>query len=452
MTPDQRLDAVARQAGLDAAAVAALQQAAAGQIELADHLVENAVSSMAIPVGIATNMIVDGRDVLVPMATEESSVIAAVCNAAKRCRGTGGFFTSTSGPIMAAQIQLLGASDPENVRLKVFEHFDEIKATCDEIDPLLVKFGGGFRDLEVRVVETMEGPMTIVHILVDTRDAMGANAVNSMAEALAPKLSEWTGARSLLRILSNLADRRVARARATWTLDEIGGEEVRDNMISAYHFADADPYRAATHNKGIMNGVSAVVLATGNDTRAIEAGAHAYAARDGHYRSMSRWEEDEDGNLVGILEIPMAVGLIGGATKIHPTAQANLKILGVTTADALARVIGPARAGDHGHPEGPHGPPRPERRPHGRRHRRRDRRRRRRTAQARQGPPGPGGGNPGEDQGEVGRASDGAEPNDKARGATARSGLFLMRAHETRRPRRAHVHYGCRMEKMVPPG
>ncbi|QPC44664.1 hydroxymethylglutaryl-CoA reductase, degradative [Kaustia mangrovi] len=339
MTPDARLEAVARQAGLDNEMVANLKDAAKGHIELADRLVENAVSAMAIPVGIATNMIVDGRDVLVPMATEESSVIAAVCNAAKRCRPTGGFVTSASGPVMAAQIQLLSASDPENVRLKVFERMEEIREICDGTDPLLVKFGGGFRDLEVRVVETAEGPMTIVHILVDTRDAMGANAVNSMAEALAPKLAEWTGARTLLRILSNLADRRVARARAVWPLDEIGGPQVRDDMLSAYRFADADPYRAATHNKGIMNGVSAVVLATGNDTRAIEAGAHAYAARDGHYRSMSRWEMDADGNLVGSLEMPMAVGLIGGATKIHPTAQANLKVLGVETADRLARII-----------------------------------------------------------------------------------------------------------------
>jgi hydroxymethylglutaryl-CoA reductase len=339
MTPAERLEAVARQAGLDSQMVASLKAAASGQIELADRLVENAISTMAIPVGIATNMIVDGRDVLVPMATEESSVIAAVCNAAKRCRSTGGFSTSTSGPIMAAQIQLLGASDPENVRLKVLERIEEIRTICDETDPLLVRFGGGFRDLDVRVIETAEGPMTIVHILVDTRDAMGANAVNTMAEALAPKLAEWTGARTLLRILSNLADRRVARARAVWPLDEIGGPQVRDDILSAYHFADADPYRAATHNKGIMNGVSAVVLATGNDTRAVEAGAHAYAARHGRYRSMSRWEKDRDGNLVGILEMPMAVGLIGGATKIHPTAQANLKVLGVTTADALARII-----------------------------------------------------------------------------------------------------------------
>lgn len=225
------------------------------------------------------------------------------------------------------------------MRLKVYERFEEIRTICDETDPLLVKFGGGFRDLEVRVIETDEGPMTIVHIIVDTRDAMGANAVNSMAEALAPKLAEWTGARTLLRILTNLADRRVVRARAVWPLDEIGGAQVRDDMLSAYRFADADPYRAATHNKGIMNGVSAVVLATGNDTRAIEAGAHAFAARTGRYRSMSRWEKDAEGNLVGILEMPMAVGLIGGATKVHPTAQANLKLLGVQTADALARVI-----------------------------------------------------------------------------------------------------------------
>lgn len=339
MSPDARLQAVASQAGLDNEAVASLADAASGQIELADRLVENAISSMAIPVGVATNMTVDGRDVLVPMATEESSVIAAVCNSAKRCRPTGGFKTSTSGPIMAAQIQLLGASDPENVRLKVLERFEEIKEICDATDPLLLKFGGGFRDLYIRVVDSAEGPMTVVHIIVDTRDAMGANAVNSMAEALAPKLEEWTGARSLLRILTNLADRRVARVRAVWPLEEIGGEQVRDDMLSAYYFADADPYRAATHNKGIMNGISAVVLATGNDTRAIEAGAHAYAARDGRYRSMTRWEKDGDGNLVGILEMPMAVGLIGGATKIHPTAQANLKILGVKTADELARII-----------------------------------------------------------------------------------------------------------------
>ena len=339
MTPAERLQAVARQAKLGNEAVSDLVSAAEGRIDLADRLVENAISVMSIPVGIATNMIVDGREVLVPMATEESSVVAAVCNAAKRCRGTGGFVTSSSGPVMAAQIQLLGGGDPNNVRLKVYERIDEIREICNETDPMLVKVGGGFKDVDVRVVDTAEGAMTIVHIIVDTRDAMGANAVNSMAEALAPKLSEWTGARSLLRILTNLADRRVVRARAVWSMEEIGGADVRDNMLSAYHFADADPYRAATHNKGIMNGVSAVVLATGNDTRAIEAGAHAYASRDGRYRSMSRWERDPGGNLVGSLEMPMAVGLVGGATKVHPTARANLGVLGVSSADELARII-----------------------------------------------------------------------------------------------------------------
>lgn len=339
MTPAKRLQAVSQQAQLDEETVSIFAAAASGQIELADRLVENAITTMAIPIGIATNMIVDGRELLVPMATEESSVIAAVCNAAKRCRASGGFFTSSSGSVMAAQIQLLNASDPENVRLKLYERIDEIRTICNDTDPLLVKHGGGFRDFHVRVIDTAEGPMTIAHIIVDTRDAMGANAVNSMAEALAPKLVEWTGARSLLRILTNLADRRVVRARAVWSLPEVGNTQVRDDMLSAYHFADADPYRAATHNKGIMNGISAVVLATGNDTRAIEAGAHAFTVRNGRYRSMSRWEKDTDGNLVGILELPMAVGLIGGATKIHPTAQSNLKLLGVESADALARII-----------------------------------------------------------------------------------------------------------------
>ncbi len=339
LAPDARREIIVQQAGLGNEAAAALADAAEGQIELSDRLIENAIGSMSIPLGIATNMIVDGKDVLVPMATEESSVVAAVCNSAKRCRPAGGFKTSTSGPVMAAQIQLLGANDPSNVRLKVLERQEEIRAICDETDPLLVKLGGGFQDLDVRIIDSAEGPMTVVHIVVDTRDAMGANAVNSMAERLAPHLEEWTGARSLLRILTNLADRRLARARAVWPLEEIGGPSVRDDMLSAYHFADADPYRAATHNKGIMNGISAVVLATGNDTRAIEAGAHAYASQSGRYRSMSHWEKDADGNLVGSMELPMAVGLIGGATKIHPTAQANLKVLGVETADELARII-----------------------------------------------------------------------------------------------------------------
>jgi hydroxymethylglutaryl-CoA reductase len=202
-----------------------------------------------------------------------------------------------------------------------------------------VSLGGGFRDIDVRLIDTRAGCMIITHIIVDTRDAMGANAVNTMAERLAPDIAAWTGGRTLLRILSNLADRRVVRARATWACDAIGGPEVRDAMIAAYQFADNDPYRAATHNKGIMNGISAVVLATGNDTRAVESGAHAYAARSGRYRSLTSWEVTARGDLAGVIELPLAVGLVGGAVKIHPTARALLAILQVDTASDLARII-----------------------------------------------------------------------------------------------------------------
>lgn len=306
---------------------------------LADHMIENMVTTIAIPVGIATNMQVDGRDVLVPMATEESSVVAAVGNSARQCRGSGGFVTSISGSNMIAQIQLLGIPDPRRARLVILERQAEVERICNACDPMLVRLGGGFRELDVRIVDTPGGAMLVTHIIVDTRDAMGANAVNSMAERLAPELAGWTGGRALLRILSNLADRRVVRARATWPCEEIGGAQVRDAMIAAFQFADNDPYRAATHNKGIMNGVSAVVLATGNDTRAVEAGAHAFAARTGRYRSLSAWEVTAGGDLAGSLELPLAVGLVGGAVRIHPTARALLAILRVSTAEELARII-----------------------------------------------------------------------------------------------------------------
>jgi hydroxymethylglutaryl-CoA reductase len=339
LSVEQRRQKLAELTGLSDETLAHLARTSESDIELANRLSENVVSTMNLPLGLATNLIVDGAEPLVPMATEESSVIAAVCNAAKRCRSSGGFITSFSGPIMIAQVQLVDAPDPEHCRLKILERRQEIQQICDETDPVLVKHGGGFRDLEVRILDSRQGPMVITHLLIDTRDAMGANAVNSMAEALAPHIRQWTGARTYLRILSNLADRRLARARAVWPLDEIGGAEVRDGMLSAYAFADADPYRAATHNKGIMNGVTAVALATGQDTRAVESGAHAFAARGGRYRSLTRWERDGDGNLVGSIELPMPVGLIGGATKLHPTAQAALEIMGVRSAEHLARLI-----------------------------------------------------------------------------------------------------------------
>lgn len=306
--------------------------------KIVNNMVENAIGTMNIPVGVATNMIVDGKDKLIPMATEESSVIAAVCNSAKQCRDTGGFYTYTSEPIMIGQIQLINVLNPMITKQIILENEEDIKSICNEVDPLLVKLGGGFRGMEVKVLDNGYEYNVIVHILVNTRDAMGANAVNSMVEALSPVLEKWTDTKANMRILSNLADKRLSMARATWNTDEIGGEEVRDAMLSAFRFADSDPYRAATHNKGIMNGISAVILATGNDTRAIEAGAHAYACRTGRYRSLSSWSVDEDGNLCGSLELPMAVGLIGGATKVHPTAQQNLEILNIESADELARI------------------------------------------------------------------------------------------------------------------
>jgi hydroxymethylglutaryl-CoA reductase len=335
----QRIESVAQFASLTSDERALLLNTGNLPVEMADHLIENFVGTMNIPVGIATNMKIDGRDRLIPMATEESSVVAAVCNAARQCYDSGGFITSMSGTEMIAQIQLTQVSDPQHARIKILEREDEIRALCNDCDPILLKLGGGFRGLEVRVIDTRGGPMVITHLIVDTRDAMGANAVNTMAEKVAPRIAEWTLGKSNLRILSNLADRRLARARCIWPLESLGGADVRDGMLAAYHFADADPYRAATHNKGIMNGISAVVMATGNDTRAVEAGAHAYAARHGRYGSLTRWEITADGDLAGSIEVPMAVGLIGGATKLHPMAKLGLKVLGVTSAEELARII-----------------------------------------------------------------------------------------------------------------
>ena len=335
----QRIERVAHFANLDAEDQALLAQTGNLPAETADHMIENFVGTMNIPMGVATNLRIDGRDRLVPMATEESSVVAAVCNAARQSYDAGGFVTSMSGTQMIAQIQLTGVSDPQHARIRILERLEDIRAMCDACDPVLVKLGGGFRDLEVRVLDTRGGAMVITHLIVDTRDAMGANAVNTMAEKLAPHIAQWTSGTTNLRILSNLADRRLARARCVWPLEAIGGADVRDAMLSAYHFADADPYRAATHNKGIMNGVSAVVLATGNDTRAVEAGAHAYAARSGRYASLTAWEATARGDLAGTIELPMAVGLVGGATKVHPMARLALKLLNVSSAEELARIV-----------------------------------------------------------------------------------------------------------------
>mmetsp|Transcript_6148 Transcript_6148/g.15731 ORF Transcript_6148/g.15731 Transcript_6148/m.15731 type:complete len:441 (+) Transcript_6148:30-1352(+) len=339
LSHEERLAAIQSSSGISDEQVKELHAMRGIDFELANRLVENVVTTISIPVGVATNVIVDGVERLVPMATEESSVVAAVCNSAKQCRPTGGFFCSTSGPNMIAQVQLVNVSDPTAARFKILEKRAEIEKLCNETDPVLTDFGGGFRDLEVRIVDSEGGPMVVTHIVVDTRDAMGANAVNSMAERLAPLVTEWTGGKVYLRILSNLADRRLVRARTVWPTDSIGGPDVRDGIVSAFQFADADPYRAATHNKGIMNGISAVVLATGNDTRAIEAGAHAFASMTGRYRSLTRYEVTAEGDLAGSIELPLAVGIVGGATKAHPTAKTCLDIMQCTDADTLQRVI-----------------------------------------------------------------------------------------------------------------
>jgi hydroxymethylglutaryl-CoA reductase len=338
-TPDERLDLVAEGAGIAAEALAALRPDTGLSIAQADHLVENVVGVIAVPVGVATNFTIDGEDRLVPMATEEPSVVAAASNAARIARVHGGFRTSSSGDVMIAQIQILDAVDPHAARLRVLEARDELLALANELDPILVSFGGGARDIDVRILPTRAGTQVIVHLHVDVRDAMGANAVNTMAEAIAPRIAEIAGSRTLLRILTNKADQRITRARAVFDADLLGGAQVVADIVAASAFAEADPYRAATHNKGIMNGITAVVLATGNDTRAVEAGCHSHAARSGRYSALSQFEQDADGNLVGTIEVPLAVGLVGGATKAHPTAQAGVTLLGVETARELAAVI-----------------------------------------------------------------------------------------------------------------
>lgn len=328
-----RLARIAEVGDLTAEQAAHLAAAAAHDGDLADNLSENVIGVMSVPLGVATNLTVDGQDVLAPLATEESSVVAAVCNGARACRDSGGITTEADDPCMIAQVQVVGLQDLPAAQALVASRAEEIAELCNVCDPMLVSLGGGFRDLEVRIA----GPFLVVHLIVDVRDAMGANAVNTMAEKIAPWLEELTGGTVGLKILSNLADRRLVRARAIWPASVIGPDAV-DGIISAWAFADADPYRAATHNKGIMNGISAVGLATGNDTRALEAGAHAFAAQDG-YGPLTRYSKTPEGDLLGEIELPMPVGIVGGATRAHPTAQAALAIMGATNADRLGRVM-----------------------------------------------------------------------------------------------------------------
>ncbi len=340
---EQRVEIVAQWAGLTAEEREQLRHSL--DVAQADKMIENVIGLHALPLGIAVNFQINGRDYLIPMAIEEPSVVAGASYAARLAREGGGFQAESDEPVMIGQIQVLDLADLEAARAAVLAERQRLLELANQTDPVVVRLGGGARDIEARIIpESPVGPMLVIHLLYDCRDAMGANTVNTACETLAPVVEEITGGRVNLRILSNLADRRLARARCVippqaLETDEFPGPLVVDRIVEAYALAAADPYRAATHNKGIMNGVDAVVIATGNDWRAVEAGAHTYAARDGRYRSLSVWEKDASGNLVGRLEMPLALGTVGGATRVHPTARLALRILGVKTARELAEVV-----------------------------------------------------------------------------------------------------------------
>lgn len=343
LTPTQRLQKVREFAHFDDAQTTAMY---GGQldIERADKMIENVVGTYELPLGIATNFRINGRDLLVPMVVEEPSIVAGASYAARMARESGGFTASHTAPVMIGQIQLIHVPNMADAhtaitaaRMRVLEHANQQSQS-------MVARGGGARDIEIhRFDETPMGAMMVIHLLVDCRDAMGANAINTMCEAIAPILEELSGGQAMLRILSNLTDRRLATATVriapqSLQRDGISGTEVIERILWAHAFAVVDPYRATTHNKGIMNGVDPVILATGNDWRAIEAGAHAWASRHGRYTSLSHWYRDDDGFLCGELTMPLAVGIVGGATRVHPTAQSALALLDIHSAGELAEV------------------------------------------------------------------------------------------------------------------
>ena len=338
-TVDERVKIVVERCGLTEEDIVVLKSDGGLSIDAADHMTENVVGSIAYPFSVAVNFRINSKDYLVPMAGEEPSVVAAASNMARLMRANAGIVGSTTDPVMIGQIQVLEIPDMNKAIKAIEENKEKLLEAANEIDPVLVKFGGGAKDIELRPLKTAIGEMLIVHLLVDCRDAMGANAVNTMAEALAPTIAELAGGRSLLRIISNLADRRLVTVKGKIKAEDIGGPKAVDNIVAAWAFADADPYRAATHNKGIMNGIAAVALAFAQDHRAIEAGAHSYAVKNGQYRSMSKWSKDSNGDLIGEMTLPMAVGLVGGATRSHPMAQVARKILGVDKAVELGEVM-----------------------------------------------------------------------------------------------------------------
>lgn len=350
LSVEDRRNKVAQLSGLSPEEIDALASHGELSETAADRMIENVIGTMSLPVGVATNFVIDGKPYLIPFCVEESSIVAAASNMAKRCLVNGGFRTNNDDPVMIAQIQVLDLTDVEEAAEAVLTAKYELMAMCNSLPSTMIKLGGGCKDIITRSIDSMSGRMLIVHLLVDTRDAMGANAVNTMAELVSGKIEEITGGRVHLRILSNLATHRLAKVEATFTPEELSDDGTRESgskiisgILEAHHFAMADPYRAATHNKGIMNAISAIALACGQDWRAIEAGCHAWAAvEEGTYTSMTRWSRNDDGNLVGRIETPMAVGIVGGASKVHPAARTNLSILGVESAQELAGIMAAA--------------------------------------------------------------------------------------------------------------
>src|SRR5712692_2169773 len=338
LSVEERLRIVQEFSGLSDQEVNTLRTGAL-PVPSAQRMIENVVGVLPVPLGIAVNFLVNDKDYLIPMAIEEPSVVAAASHAAKMARAKGGFKTSSTEPIMIGQVQLVKCPSPRDAEKAILSSKQDILDKANQQDPTLVSKGGGAKDLRVRILPSLVGTMVISELLVDCRDAMGANVVNTMAEAVAPMLEKLSGGNANLRIISNLADKRIARAAARFSKDDLGGGEVVDGILQAYAFAAADPYRCATHNKGVMNGVTAVCLATGNDTRAIEAGAHAFCARNGNYSPLTIWQKDKNGDLQGSIEIPIAAGIIGGITSVHPIAKVSLKILGVKSARELGEVM-----------------------------------------------------------------------------------------------------------------
>lgn len=314
--------------------------------EIADKMIENVVGTFGLPFGLGLNFLINDKDYIIPMAVEEPSIVASASYIAKLVRETGGFKTESTERVMIGQIQVVGCADFAMAKAAILEKKETLINAANDAYPSLQARGGGAEGLDVRILnegDSKFSQMLVVHLYVNTCDAMGANIINTMVESLAPVVEHLTGGKVYLRILSNFADRSLAKATCVippslLESDGFTGEEVRDGVVQAYEFAASDPYRAVTHNKGIMNGIDPVIIATGNDWRAVEAGAHAYAAKDGHYGSMSVWSVDEAGNLVGELELPMSLGIVGGASRVHPMAQVAYSLLNVGSAKELAEV------------------------------------------------------------------------------------------------------------------